>query len=312
VDIDSVADELYGLAPEAFVAGRNEREKLARQAGDKELAARIRALAKPNLVAWLANRLARERTDQIESLIELGAALRDATRELAGDRLRELSRQQNEFVGTLVEEAKRFAADSGRNLTVETARGLQDTLHAALADPRAAEQLRTGRLAAGLQRTGFSFDGSEDIALTPPGRRADRKRPASPTRASDEPSDDGQAGDEPGARELEEAAAGVDVARVVAEDAARTAAEAKGGLERADRVVLEVGREMSELAQRMDRLAAEQSVAVAEAKRARDAFEHASRAARDAGRNLDEAEEHHDRLLRSPSARSPRARQAKP
>jgi len=57
--LNQVADELDRLAPEEFTAARTVQEKQARQAGDRELAARIHRLAKPTVAAWLANQLAR-------------------------------------------------------------------------------------------------------------------------------------------------------------------------------------------------------------------------------------------------------------
>jgi len=51
VDLDTVADELYGLPPEEFTAARTAAEKEAKAAGEMELAAQIRTLAKPNQVA---------------------------------------------------------------------------------------------------------------------------------------------------------------------------------------------------------------------------------------------------------------------
>jgi hypothetical protein len=50
VDIDDVADELYGLAPEQFTSARNAHIKEAKAGGDGDLAAKIGALRKPSVV----------------------------------------------------------------------------------------------------------------------------------------------------------------------------------------------------------------------------------------------------------------------
>ena len=71
MDVDSVAGELYGLPPEEFVRARTGREKQARAAGDRDLAAQIHALAKPTAVAWLANQLVREHGDEIAPLLDI-------------------------------------------------------------------------------------------------------------------------------------------------------------------------------------------------------------------------------------------------
>jgi len=86
--IEEIADELYGLPPEEFTAARTRYEKEAKAAGARDEAAHIHSLAKPTVTAWLANQLARTHRDELEPLLEVGAGLRDATRNLDGDQLR--------------------------------------------------------------------------------------------------------------------------------------------------------------------------------------------------------------------------------
>jgi hypothetical protein len=161
-DFDEVADELYGLPPDEFTAARTRYEKEAKAAGNREEAAHIRALAKPSVTAWLANQLAREHRAELEPLLELGAGLRDATRNLAGDQLRELSRQQSKLVYALVQQARQLARNAGRSVSEDVARGLDETLRAALADEEAGSLLLAGRLTDALQTSGFesAFGGS--------------------------------------------------------------------------------------------------------------------------------------------------------
>ncbi|MBV9293807.1 MAG: hypothetical protein JO222_15300, partial [Frankiales bacterium] len=75
MDIDDVADELYGLAPEDFTAAR---DAAARAATDAELRTSIKALRKPTVAAHEVNRLVRERTSDVDALLDLGARLREA------------------------------------------------------------------------------------------------------------------------------------------------------------------------------------------------------------------------------------------
>lgn len=154
-DFDAVADELYALPLEQFIQTRTQYERQARQAGDPDLAARIKALAKPNVAAWLLNRLARERREELQPLLELGAGLREATQRLAGDQLRQLSRQQHEVVYALVQQARLFARDARRPVSDDTVRGMEQTLHAALVDERVGEQLLEGRLTEPIERSGL-------------------------------------------------------------------------------------------------------------------------------------------------------------
>src|SRR6185437_12095076 len=170
VTLDEIAWELYGLLPAEFTAARNAKAKEAKQAGDKDLASAITALGKPTMVGWLANQLVREYPDEMNSLLDLGASLREATASLAGDQLKELSRQQRQVVHALVQQARGLANAAGHPASEATARGLEETLHAALADPQAAAQLAAGRVTGVLSRSGFP--GASAPAPASSGRRA--------------------------------------------------------------------------------------------------------------------------------------------
>jgi chromosome segregation ATPase len=240
-NVDEVADELYALHPAEFVAARDARAKQARAAGDREGARRISGLRKPTVVAWLANLLARERADSVRPLLELGAALREATETLSGPQLRDLSRQRNELVGALVREARTLGAAAGqRRLGEDTVRGLEATLHAALADPQAAQQLIEGRLTEGLTHSGFAAPSvatpKSSARNEPPTRKRaapDERRAAQRAKLEDELgaawADAGQAA------ESRDAAA--DAARRAERDkaeASREVARLRGGLEAAE------------------------------------------------------------------------------
>ncbi|NUT32742.1 MAG: hypothetical protein HOV79_06665, partial [Hamadaea sp.] len=164
--VREIADHLYGLPLEEFTPARQAAAKKARDAGDPDLAKAVTALRKPTVVAWLANQLVREHAAELTPLLDLGAALREATADLDGDQLRRLSAQQHQVVHALVQRAKRTAKASGRPVSEDTARGLEDTLHAALADPGAAAALQAGRLTEGLSRIGFpgGFPGADETA----------------------------------------------------------------------------------------------------------------------------------------------------
>jgi len=146
VDFDSVADELYSLTPEEFTAARTAREKEARAQGDRQLAERIHGLSKPSVVAWLANQLVRERADEIGPLLDLGGQLREATAALQGEALRALSQQRHQIVYALVQQARAIASAAGHRVSEDAARGLEQTLSAALADEAAGQRLAAGRL----------------------------------------------------------------------------------------------------------------------------------------------------------------------
>jgi hypothetical protein len=157
VNADPLADivtDLYALPPDGFVAARNEAAKRAKAAGDRRLADEIGKLRRPTVGAWVVNRLARQRPELVDELLELGEALRSAQRDLRGDELRELSMRRRAVVAGLSREAVRLARrDHGRdNLPVAE---IEATLAAALADPAVAEQVRTGRLVKTVAYAGF-------------------------------------------------------------------------------------------------------------------------------------------------------------
>ncbi|WP_328522801.1 hypothetical protein [Kribbella sp. NBC_00359] len=76
MEIDAAVVDLYGLAPEQFVAARNRLAKAVRDRGDEPAAAAIVALRKPTVAAWLANQLVRADPDGIHALTEMGEQLR--------------------------------------------------------------------------------------------------------------------------------------------------------------------------------------------------------------------------------------------
>lgn len=70
-------DHLYGLAPTEFIAARNEMAKAARAAGERELAADIKAMRKPSTVAAELNRILRLDQDRLQALLQAALTLRD-------------------------------------------------------------------------------------------------------------------------------------------------------------------------------------------------------------------------------------------
>ena len=179
---EAAAEELYGLPLDEFTAARNERVKQARADGDSGAALAIGKLAKPNKVAWLANQLVREDAVGIRALLELGESMRQATASLAAGQLRQASRQQHQVIYALVQQARSLASAAGQPISDDTARGLGDTLHAALADEQAARQLSQGRLTSGLSSSGFP--GMDVGAVSQPARATAAGRRAQPGRAA--------------------------------------------------------------------------------------------------------------------------------
>jgi hypothetical protein len=174
VTIDAPARELYALRPGEFIAARDAKVAQARQSGDRELASAIKALRRPTVSAWVTNLFALEQGERLEQLFSLGAALREAQAGLSGDKLRRLGEQRREVIGALAVEAAALAAKHGQTVGPQIVADVEQTLHAALADPDAAEQVKAGRLTTALSYTGFGDVGSVQTASGKPSRR--RKR----------------------------------------------------------------------------------------------------------------------------------------
>ncbi|HZB48961.1 MAG TPA: hypothetical protein VE547_07695 [Mycobacteriales bacterium] len=172
--MDEAADELYGLPPEDFTAARDERVRAARAAGDRKLAAALGRLRRPTVTAWVLNLLVRDQPEVAGQLVELGAELRRAQEQLSGPALRELASQRQRLVSALVRSARKLAAEAGHPVSAATGFELEQTLHAALADPDVAAEVGSGRLTKAVSRTGFE-------AEAPP--RAERLAPARRLRA---------------------------------------------------------------------------------------------------------------------------------
>jgi hypothetical protein len=259
VDLDAVADELYGLWPGEFTAARTAREKEARAAGDKELAGQVKALGKPTTVAWLANRLVRDHGDELQPLLELGDALREATAVLQGEELRSLSQQQHQLVAALVRQARRDAAGAGHRVGEDAARGLEETLRAALADADLSAQLATGRLTGGLQHAGFGTPGRGGAGTA-------RRAAPSTGRAGGVATAQGAAADR--ARERRERAAArkqaerdLADARKQAAAAAAAHAEAKAAVDEAAAAATAAGARVAELRAELEQVSRDQAAA---------------------------------------------------
>ncbi|RDI36013.1 hypothetical protein DEU38_101493 [Rhodococcus sp. AG1013] len=155
MDVEEVADELYGLDPSVFVAARTGRVEQAKARKDRDAARALAALRKPTTVGWLVNLLARESPDDVSAVLALGDALRQAQRRLDPTALRELSDQRQRVVRALAERAGRLAAERGRVVGEAALREVAQTLHAAMADPDLARTVERGRVLCAARYSGF-------------------------------------------------------------------------------------------------------------------------------------------------------------
>jgi hypothetical protein len=174
--LDDVVAELYALAPEDFTATRDARAKDARAEGDTETATRIRKLTKPSTAAWLVNMLVRHQHDELQQLLDVGAALREATTAVDADQLKELNRQAHRVVSAVSRQARALAAELDHPVSEAIEWQVDQTLRAALADSEAADAVASGQLVKALEPNGFGPVDVSGATADPSGVQAAPRR----------------------------------------------------------------------------------------------------------------------------------------
>ncbi len=260
-DLGTLADELYALPAEDFVAQRDARAKGLRADGDRDLARQVAALPRPTVAAWLLNQLARRRTAAVEQLVGLGAEMREAQESLDGDQMRALNRQRQQVVRAFSRQVAELGDELGRPVSDAVAQQIEETLRAAVADEEAGHALLSGRLTTALSYVGMGEVSVSSAVAVPRARRA---RPA-PVSESAQPGE-GQQGDElAAARERHRQAA-----RDAVADAQVAAEDADEALARHDRQVSELAEQWSGLQDRLETLRAELAQAAGRRRRRTD------------------------------------------
>ena len=149
---DDALVELYGAAPEDFVAERKRLERALRDQGQGAEADDIAGRRKPPLPVFVANSLARGRAKDVAALIE--AAEKVAAAHQAGD-LEDL-RTAHDRLGDRVSGLVRAAEEpGGEPLTAPMQQRLASLLRGAASDPETAPLLRAGVLADEVAPSGF-------------------------------------------------------------------------------------------------------------------------------------------------------------
>jgi uncharacterized coiled-coil protein SlyX len=280
VDLDEVADELYEVPPEEFIALRTARENEARAGGDKVLAKSIGALPKPSTAAWVANLLVRAHRPEIEGLVELGGLLREAQENLAGEQMRALSTQRSQLVSALTRQASALAREQGRRISTSIADQVEETLRA---DPEAGEALLTGRLTSAMSYSGLGTTVARpDLRLVrPPRDSAPPPSPARPVTPVQRPSADDRrrtrerereearrAAEERRRRELEGARRAADEAAALADEAQAAAEDERQRIEELDARRAELESRVAELSDQLAHAEGEVTEVTAQLKRA--------------------------------------------
>lgn len=147
-----IADELYALPPGEFIAARDALVK--EHKGDKSLSATIKAMRKPSVAAWAVNLLVRRESEQIDQMVAVGEALREAQEGMDAAQLRELTKQRRALTHAVAGRARGLVTQEGQRLTPATLEQIEATLTAAMIDRDAAKAVRSGLLVQTLTATG--------------------------------------------------------------------------------------------------------------------------------------------------------------
>ena len=154
-----IADDLYALPLADFTPAR---DALAKEhKADKELAAAIKGLRKPSVAAWVVNLLVRRDPDQVDQVLAVGVALRDAQDNLDAAQLKEFTKQRRQLTASVTTTARRMAREEGVKTTQTVADQVEATLTAAMLEPDAAKAVRSGLLVTSIAATGL---GDLDLA----------------------------------------------------------------------------------------------------------------------------------------------------
>lgn len=283
-----LAERLYAVPPEGFVAARDAAVATVRRRADTRTAAALATLRRPTLAAWMVNQLVRRHPAEVDELLALGEELRAAQRHLHGDELRRLTRCRRELLGLLVDRARELAREAGRSRVERLPLAeVEETLTAALCDPRSAEEVRTGRLTRALAYSGFGEVPRPRLQVIAGGRSE-----TGGSRAGEEAGEDAtEVG--AGAFALPGGTGSGSLARIVpvapgrAGELARSVAEqVESELERADTAEREARRMRDALGAELAELAARHAEAEAELTRAELARRSAERLAGRARRRL--------------------------
>lgn len=155
-----IADELYGLPLAQFTPARDARVKDLK---GTDLGRQVKALRKASTAAWVVNLLVRRDSGQVDQVLAVGTALRQAQASMSGEDLRALTRQRRQLTAAVTTQARRTAREEGVKVTDAVADQVEATLTAAMVDERCALAVRSGMLVAALETTGLDPADPDDL-----------------------------------------------------------------------------------------------------------------------------------------------------
>ncbi|TNM45106.1 hypothetical protein FHP29_04665 [Nocardioides albidus] len=160
-DLLEIADELYALPLPEFTPARDAR---AKELKGTPLAAQVKALRKPSTAAWVVDLLVRREAGQVDQVLSVGAALREAQQAMSAGELRALTKQRRQVTAAVTTQARRIAAEEGVRVTEAVAEQVEATLTAAMVDAECGRAVRSGLLVSALHTTGLDPMDGDDLA----------------------------------------------------------------------------------------------------------------------------------------------------
>lgn len=244
-----IADALYAERLDAFTPARDARAKELK--ADRDLAAAVKRLKKPSVAAWVVNLFVRRDAGQVEQVLAVGQALREAQEGMDGAELRALTRQRRQLTSAVTQQARLLARDEGVTVTPSVADQVEATLTAAMLDPACAAAVRSGLLTAALSATGV---GEVDVAAAVAVPEA-LGFTASPTDAdAPAPPELHVVPEDPAARRRDDAEAALAAAQETVTETEAALAEADGVVEELQARSLQLQSEIDELRRRLSEL----------------------------------------------------------
>jgi hypothetical protein len=170
-------DALFSAPADRFIAVRDELAARAKSTGRQDLAIRLKSMKRPPVVVWLANALAREAPEVIQSLLDAGVKLRNAYSSNDQKSIREATQERHRALGDAIRHGRQILTNAGYSLATE--RRLGRVLMGASMDAAQGKLLAAGRLAHEIEPPRL---GSELFDLYPAPKE---KRPSKHDRAAE-------------------------------------------------------------------------------------------------------------------------------
>jgi hypothetical protein len=254
VKVEGEIDRLYQLPLDVFVEARNALAARLKASGNKDGAARVKALARPNQSAWAANQVYWTARGEFDALVASVVRLQNAQLPgaVGGVALKDAMKERREATDAVMRCAASLLTGAGHGTNPSTLLRVSNTLVALAAQAARPSDLCLGRLVQDLEPPGFETFAA--IAASPPPAARFAAEPTAsgePSRAAAEtlavsPKAQGAEAGERLRVALAEAEKGLDQAR-------REAREAAGALSVAEKRAEAARAELHEATRRLER-----------------------------------------------------------